>query len=103
MTAIHSPFERESALDVIVRMSPTQFFLPDHAIADVGTEPPRARPAAPSLWAAMTGALRRAVERFDRWAWEQQMRDREAWLAQSADVFELEQRLRDIERGDWRY
>ena len=100
MNAIHFPFERESALDVIVRLSPARFFLPDQAYADAATT---RTSAPPSLWSAARAGLHRLAERFDRWAWQQQMRDREAWLAQSADVFDLERRLRDIERGDWRY
>lgn len=35
---------------------------------------------------------------LDRWFWQQRMRETEAWLAQSKDVFELEARLRDLER-----
>jgi hypothetical protein len=30
--------------------------------------------------------------------YRQQIKDREAWLAQSQDVFELERRLRDLDR-----
>ena len=41
-------------------------------------------------------------ERFDRWLWRQQLRAREAYLAQSKDIFELEQRIRSLERADGR-
>lgn len=36
---------------------------------------------------------------LDRWLWKQRMRETEAWLAQSKDVFELEARIRALERG----
>jgi len=36
---------------------------------------------------------------LDRWLWKQRMRETEAWLAQSKDVFELEARIRELERG----
>jgi hypothetical protein len=36
---------------------------------------------------------------LDRWLWKQQMRETEAWLAQSADVCDLEARIRQLERG----
>jgi hypothetical protein len=36
---------------------------------------------------------------LDRWLWKQRMRETEAWLAQSADIIELEARIRQLERG----
>jgi len=39
------------------------------------------------------------LERIDRWFWRQQMRDREAYLAGAQDIFELEERLRRLERS----
>ncbi len=38
------------------------------------------------------------LERIDRWLWRQQVRDREAYLAKAQDIFELEDRMRRIER-----
>ena len=38
-------------------------------------------------------------ESLDRWLWKQHARDTEAWLAQSQDVFELERRIRHLERN----
>jgi hypothetical protein len=37
-------------------------------------------------------------EALDRWLWKQRMRETEAWLAQSQDRFELEARIRELER-----
>ena len=37
-------------------------------------------------------------ERFDRWIARMRQRDRERYLAQSSDVFELESRIRELER-----
>jgi hypothetical protein len=37
-------------------------------------------------------------ERFDRWIAEMRRRDRERYLAQANDVFELEARIRELER-----
>jgi hypothetical protein len=39
------------------------------------------------------------LQRFDRWLWQQQVREREAYLAQSQDIFELEARIRSLERA----
>ena len=37
-------------------------------------------------------------EALDRWLWKQRAHETEAWLAQSKDVFELEARIRELER-----
>lgn len=41
---------------------------------------------------------RSLLQRLDRWFWERQQRDLERYLAQSADVHDLEARIRLIER-----
>jgi len=38
------------------------------------------------------------LERLDRWAAGLRQKDMERYLAESRDIFELEARLRDIER-----
>jgi hypothetical protein len=38
------------------------------------------------------------LERFDRWAAESRRKERERYLAASKDMFELEARIRDLER-----
>lgn len=38
-------------------------------------------------------------ERIDRWFWRQSQRERERYLARSRDVFELEERIRRLERS----
>ena len=43
----------------------------------------------------------RFLERLDRWFWAQQQRDIEAYLARSADIHDLEQRMRNLERSAW--
>ena len=39
------------------------------------------------------------LDRLDAWFWKQDMKRREAFLAQSTDIFDLEQRMRWLERG----
>ena|SRR6185312_15114138 len=39
------------------------------------------------------------LERLDAWFWRQEQQDREAYLAGSADVFDLERRIDAMERG----
>jgi hypothetical protein len=39
------------------------------------------------------------LERLERWFWAQQQRDLEAYLAKSSDVYDLEARIRVLERN----
>jgi Protein of unknown function (DUF3563) len=39
-------------------------------------------------------------DRLDTWFWKQEVKNREAFLARSTDIFDLEQRMRCLERGD---
>jgi hypothetical protein len=39
------------------------------------------------------------LDRLDTWFWKQEMKSREAFLAQSTDIFDLEQRMRRLERA----
>jgi hypothetical protein len=39
------------------------------------------------------------LTRLDTWFWNQEMKRREAFLAQSADIFDLERRMRMLERA----
>lgn len=41
----------------------------------------------------------RLLDRLDRWFWRQEQKAREAYLAQSHDVFDLERRIEALERG----
>jgi hypothetical protein len=51
--------------------------------------------APPSLRSRRQGWL----DRLDAWFWRQEQKDRDAYLAGSHDVFELERRIEALERG----
>jgi hypothetical protein len=42
------------------------------------------------------------LARLDAWFWRQAQRDREAYLARASDIFELEHRIRRLEREEGR-
>jgi len=66
--------------------------------ADPPAGSPTSRPAgAPASTRVRSGNW---LDRLDSWFWKQEMKSREAFLAQSTDVFDLEQRMRCLERGD---
>ncbi len=39
------------------------------------------------------------LERLDHWFWKREQREVEAHLAKSTDIYDLEARIRDLERG----
>lgn len=60
--------------------------------------------AAKARAAAATARPRPAVvltwlDRLDQWAWRQTQRQREAYLAESTDLVDLERRMRTLERN----
>jgi hypothetical protein len=66
------------------------------ALAPAPSAPRKAAPLA----SAVGGEPHRGLfERFDAWLWDQERRSREAYLAKSTDVYDLEARIRDLERG----
>jgi hypothetical protein len=54
--------------------------------------------AAPSKARPSTPKVARLLERLDAWFWRKRQSAREAYLAESADVFEVERRIRALER-----
>lgn len=49
--------------------------------------------------AAPVEARKSLLDRLDAWHFRQAQREREAYLARSKDVFDLERRMRSIDRG----
>ena len=60
-----------------------------------GTEPATGRDLPRRGW----------LERLDHWFWKQEQRAVEAHLAAATDIYDLEVRIRELERGDrpWSY
>ena len=52
-----------------------------------------------NLFASSFAKSRNWLTRLDTWFWKQEMKRREAFLAQSADIFDLERRMRMLERS----
>ena len=42
------------------------------------------------------------LDRLDDWFWKHEQREREAYLAASTDIYDLEARMRNLERGGHR-
>jgi hypothetical protein len=59
----------------------------------------RAAPADTTRAQKPEAPKRSLLERLDAWFWRQAQKDREAYLARSRDVFELERRVEALDRG----
>ena len=71
-----------------------------HGILQDASERARQDSAAPASACANTVSKPRGwLDRLDTWFWKQEMKSREAFLAKSTDIFDLEQRMRRLERG----
>jgi uncharacterized protein DUF3563 len=71
-----------------------------HGILQNASERAQKDSAAPASASTSTVSKRRGwLDRLDTWFWNQEMKSREAFLAKSTDIFDLEQRMRRLERG----
>ena len=90
------PFADRSLLGTCIQLAHATFFeaLPANIerrapIAPSNLAPKRARPP---------GALQRAFAALDDWFHRQRLASREKYLSQAQNVFDLEARMRDLER-----
>ncbi len=74
-------------------------------LANALTLPPQVSPAierrqtcADGVRSGLPARRRGILERIDHWFWVQQQRDLEAYLAKARDVYDLEARIRALER-----
>ena len=97
MSPTHHAFTEHSIVGTVIKLAQTTFFdaLPANAQMKTPTAPEKL-PAVKRL--AREGRLSRWLNAFDNWLYQQQVKQREAFLAQSKDIFELEARIRHLER-----
>jgi hypothetical protein len=97
MTSRTHPFPENSLVGNCIKLAQTTFLdaMPARADLRMPMAPATLAPAQPeTLWQR----LARLTENLEDWRYRQQMNDREAWLAQSQDIFEVERRLRELDR-----
>ena len=97
MSPMHHAFTEHSIVGTVIKLAQTTFFdtLPANAQMKTPTAPEKL-PAVKRL--AREGRLSQWLNAFDNWLYQQQVKQREAFLAQSKDIFELEARIRHLER-----
>jgi hypothetical protein len=92
----HPPFADRSLLGTCIQLAHATFF--EALPANVEHRAPVAPPVFAPKRARQPGALQRALEALDGWFHHQRLASRERYLSQSQNVFDLEARMRDLER-----
>jgi hypothetical protein len=87
------PFPEHSFMASCVKLAQTTFFdtLPANSERQPSVE------SATTATVAVPPSSQRWINRLDNWFHAQAMKDREAYLAQSTDIFDLENRIRRLQ------
>ena len=91
------PFADKSLIGTCLKLAHATFY--DALPANVERRAPVAPATLSSKRAPQASALQRALAALDNWFYRQRLATREAYLAQSQNVFELEARMRELERA----
>jgi hypothetical protein len=90
------PFADRSLLGTCIQLAHATFF--EALPSNVEHRAPVAPSSLASKRAPRPNALQRALAALDNWFYRQRLASREKYLAQSQNVFELEARMRELER-----
>jgi hypothetical protein len=101
MKATHLPFREDSFIGSCIKLAQSTFFdlLPSN-VHGRGPTAPAVLPA-PKLAPLEPARSSRWIAARDDWMHNQRMKDRESYLAQSVDIFDLERRIRTLERNPY--
>lgn len=97
MNHMHHAFPEHSLIGTCIKLAQSTFYeaLPSN-IEHLSPTAPAVLPGAKRL--PREGALQRWSQAIANWMHRQQVKEREAYLAQAQDIFELERRIRELER-----
>ncbi|MBK9117270.1 MAG: DUF3563 family protein [Betaproteobacteria bacterium] len=90
------PFPENSLVGSCIKLAQTTFF--QELPANVGTLPAKAPATFPASKQDGGNVFARCAEALENWLHRQQLKEREAYVAQSHDIFEVERRVRDLDR-----
>jgi hypothetical protein len=95
MKATNFPLPDDGAIGTVVKFAQATFF--DALPANAQRKAPAA-PASPPTGKLPAAERHRWLSALDRWFYAQRLKERDAYLAQAQDIFELEARIRRLER-----
>lgn len=90
------PFPENSLVGGCLKLAQTTFF--QELPANVATMPAKAPAVFPTSKQDGGNVFSRWTEALENWLYRQRLKDREAYLATSQDIFEVERRVRDLDR-----
>jgi len=90
------PFAENGFMDVCVKLAQTAFF--DNLPSNAHHHPPTAPASLPGPLEAAPSLRKRWLAGLERWMYMQRVREDEAYLGRSVDVYDLERRIRSLER-----
>ena len=90
------PFAENGFMDVVVKLAQTAFF--DDLPSNANNRPAVAAATVAGPLEDAPSLRQRWLAGLERWMYRQQISKREAYLSQSRDVYELEERIRNLER-----
>ena len=90
------PFADRSLLGTCIQIAHATFF--EALPANIEQRAPVAPTVLAPKRARQPGVLQRVLEAIDGWFYRQRLASREEYLSQAQNVFDLEARMRDLER-----
>jgi len=90
------PFPENSLVGSCIKLAQTTFF--QELPANAATMPAKAPATFPVSKQDGGSLFARWTEALENWLYRQRLKDREAYVAQSQDIFEVERRVRDLDR-----
>lgn len=90
------PFPENSLVGSCIKLAQTTFF--QELPANVASMPARAPAVFPASKQEGGNRFARWAEALENWLYRQRMKERDAYLAQSHDIFEVERRMRELDR-----
>ena len=97
MKQISGPFPEHTLVGHCIALAHATFY--DALPSNVEHKPPIAPEKLPSKRIGIGAAFQRFIEALDNWFYRQRLKDREAYLAQATDVYDVERRMRELERN----
>jgi len=90
------PYSEKSLIGQCLALAHATFY--DALPSNVQHKAPTAPDALPPKRAPFGSAVQRWLDALDSWSYRQRVKEREAYLAQAHDVFDVERRMRELER-----
>lgn len=97
MKNLHPAYPEHTVIGTFIKMAQATFYEALPANVDSMAPIAPANPV-PAKRAPSGSVLQRLWNALDRWFYRQNMKEREAYLAQASNLYEVEERMRELDR-----